>query len=207
MIQRIFFIVVLFCTVTANSVRADEGPFKVEIMSGNATKSSLPSGAPLTLINVHTRIINISDSEQTLRFMSCKYSYSWQTDAPEFSVGFEVCSRNVPMSVQLKSGEDYKRDLQLTLLSAVKPGKFKFRLGFKPGLDPETATISGEPVWSEVAVIKIDKEMLKGIMSERGATGSIMKIKGASFDDLSPETKAFLANSGLVTVPGGEDKK
>lgn len=207
MTQRIFFILIIFCAAAMDLARADEGPFKVAIELGKVTNATLPSEAPLTIVNVHTTITNTSDTEQTLHVMSCDYAHSWQADSKLISVGFEVCARNVPSSVKIKAGKDYKRDLQLTLLPGTSLGKLMFRLGFVPGLDLATTALSGEPVWSEPVILKVDKEMLKGVLPERAASNTVMAIRGAGFDDLSAESKAFLANHGMITVPGEEVKK
>lgn len=105
---------------------ASATPFEVDVRT---SRTDVRVNVPF---KVALWVINTSHSNQTVRVMNCSWYDEWQTSNTNLIPKLWVCTRNFPVDVNLRPGEFYTNELEMSVPASFPSGKLWFRMGFTP---------------------------------------------------------------------------
>ena len=116
----------LLCGSRNMAAAAPPPPLTVQLGPG---RSAVRVNAPF---KVALWVINTSHSNQTVRVMNCSWYDEWQTSNTNLIPKLWDCTKNFPVNVNLRPGDFYTNELEMSVRASFPPGKLRFRMGFTP---------------------------------------------------------------------------
>ena len=150
-------------------------------------------------------IQNVSGTDQTILVYSCDGRVIWKSDRSEIRVegmakGFpKSCTRNIDIPMVLKPNEEYLGKVQIAVSNKAKTGPFVFRLGVylnkRLAIDGSAEQIA----WSDEISIIIEPWMVPLLTGDQ-PFGGIFDVKDVKLEELSPEVKKLMIQSGAQNI-------
>jgi len=119
------------------------------------SKTEVRVGEPFTLA---LRVENISQTNQTIRVMSCSWQDEWKSSNPKIAPGGCVCTVNAPVTIVLPPGGAYTNASETRIYEPIGGRTLSFRMGF-------TSIGSDETIWSDEVKLRVLPPAQNGVRS------------------------------------------
>ena len=145
----------------------DSSPLRVVVVP---SKTEVRVREPFTLA---LWIKNISQTNQTIRVMSCSWQDEWKSSNPKIALGGCVCTVNAPVTILLPPGGAYTNASETRIYEPIGGRMLSFRMGF-------ASMGSDETIWSDEVKLRILPPAQNGVRPD-----AIPKQSSAELDFLA----------------------